>query len=253
MHCNDPFGAAALRDGSALFRELWVRAWGPEYPVDVRPHSSCTWRLLQQLVEALGMKPGDSLVDLGCGTGGVGLWLARELELHLVGVDRSSTAIDVARRRAAESGASAVFATGDFAATGLPDGTMDAAVSIDALPFAQDVEAALLESRRILRVGGRLAFTTRELSSTNPAREKLGAAWEVALQRHGFDVQQITGRPEVSSLWRSIYAEWRAHEPALRRELPSERVDELIAEARQLGPRLDEERAWLLVAAVKRL
>jgi hypothetical protein len=54
----------------------------------------------------------------------------------------------------------------------------------------------------------------------------------------------------VSTLWRSVYQEWTAHEADLRAELPDVTVDGLLDEARTAGPRMDEERPWLLITAI---
>jgi SAM-dependent methyltransferase len=52
------------------------------------------------------------------------------------------------------------YRLGSFADTGLPTGSLDALVSIDALIFAPDKHAAVAEFARILGRGGRLAVTT---------------------------------------------------------------------------------------------
>ena len=61
-----------------LLADLLQRAMGDDYPVDVDPSSSCTQSLLAHILEMLALRPGDLLVDLGCGRGGPGLWLARD-------------------------------------------------------------------------------------------------------------------------------------------------------------------------------
>ena len=64
--------------GHPLIADLLRRAMGDDCPVDVDPTSSCTRSLLAHILEMLALRPGDLLVDLGCGRGGPGLWLARE-------------------------------------------------------------------------------------------------------------------------------------------------------------------------------
>lgn len=105
------------------------------------------------MAQALRLSRGQTLVDLGCGRGGPGLWLAREAGVSLTGVDFSPVAIDEATRRAALFGVTpcARFVVGDLTDTTLPDAHSDAAVSIDALHFAAGPAAAAAEARRILR------------------------------------------------------------------------------------------------------
>src|SRR5689334_6515348 len=90
----DGYDAAhTAADGSALLRRLFAEAMGDQYPAEVDPFSSCSWWLLGRLVSALRLRPDDRLVDLGCGRGGPGLWLARALAARLVGVDFSPAAV----------------------------------------------------------------------------------------------------------------------------------------------------------------
>lgn len=235
-----------------LFESLWVEAWGDSYPATVAPFSSCTQQLLQQLNQHLQLSSGSVLVDLGCGTGGIGLWLAQNLGARLIGVDRCEGAIEIATRRTSEWTLSetATFRVGDFCDTGLAPACADAVISIDALPAAQDVEAALSEVRRILRPDGSFIFTTREPNPLNERHAKLGNAWRDGLARSGFEVVDVCERPEVSDLWRSIYKQWLRHESGLRRELLPETVDGLIAEAHRVTPALDDGRPWFLIKAV---
>jgi ubiquinone/menaquinone biosynthesis C-methylase UbiE len=245
------FDRLAERYGKPFFESLWVRAWGEQYPTEVQPHSSCTRDLLRQLVDVLALRPRQVLADLGCGTGGVGLWLARELNVSLRAIDCSPLAIEIANQRIHAWGlsGSADARIGYFSATGLDAGSVDAAVSVDALPFAEDVDAALRETRRILRSGGMLSFTTRELRPGSPSAARFGRTWEKALRRNGLEPVRIICRPEVSGLWRSVYREWVAHEQDLRSELPGPLVDDLLAEVDDIAPRLDDDRKWLLITA----
>ncbi len=242
----------AARFGKPLFSSLWVKAWGDQYPIEVQPFSSCTRELLEQLVEDIDSPSEGVLVDLGCGAGGVGLWVGRRVGCRVVGVDRSGPGVAIATRRAMEWQMSerADFVVGDFSDTGLAAGSVDAVISVDALPFAHDVDAALREVRRILRLRGRLVFTTREMRLNTERAGHLGPAWSKALARNGFSTIRVRQRPGTSALWRAVYDQWLTHETALRHELTDAIVDRLLAEVRDVGPKLPEDRAWLLIAAV---
>lgn len=78
---------------------------------------------MELLAALLGLDAGGLLVDLGCGRGGPGMWLAQHSGANLVGVDASVVAIGDAlqRRPAFPRLASAYFQAANVMATGLVD------------------------------------------------------------------------------------------------------------------------------------
>ncbi len=112
----------------------------------------------RQLVERAGPVSGERALDLGCGTGNVAL-LAAERGAQVTAVDPASRLLDVVAARACESGARIVMANGRAEAIPAEDRAFDVALSHFALIFCEDEVAAMRELRRVLRLGGRLAFT----------------------------------------------------------------------------------------------
>src|SRR5919199_941580 len=55
---------------------------------------------IRALAERAGIAPGVSVLDLCCGVAGPGRFVTRELGCSYLGVDYSSSAIDIARARA---------------------------------------------------------------------------------------------------------------------------------------------------------
>ena len=159
------------RQPSPGIRRVWQSA-EPDLPSQIEPFSFVSVGLLRHVAQALDLAPGQTLVDLGCGRGGPGLWLAREADVSLVGVDFSPVGVDQAARRAALFGLArrARFVVGDLTRTGLPQASADAAVSIDAFHFAADPAAAAAEARRVLRPGRRLVLTNWQPKVPDDAR-----------------------------------------------------------------------------------
>lgn len=211
---------------SPLLHELWALAMGDEYPRGVEATSSCSWWLLGHAVSALRLRPGERLVDLGCGRGGPGLWLARALAVRLTGIDFSAAAVEIAGQRAGHIVAEgqAEFRLGSFERTGLPDGYADGLLSVDALPFSPDRQAALWEAGRILVPGGRFVLTVRE----QPADAD---SWPTMATAAGFNVELVLENTEHDGFWRRLFASFTENAAALRAELGERAGDNLILEA----------------------
>ncbi|MFI6321090.1 class I SAM-dependent methyltransferase [Nonomuraea sp. NPDC050556] len=229
-----------------LQRQLYAEAFGSEYPAEVEPTSSCTWSVLASMVRGLRLGPDEHLVDLGCGRGGPGLWLARAFSARLTGVDLSPKACAMATARAAHFGLGgrASFQVGTFEDTGLADGAADGVISMDALPFSPDRRAALRELHRVLRPGGRAVITCGELAPDHPKYR----SWRGRLTDAGFTVEGEEERSEEAGLWQRLYALWGRHEAELRAQIGDEATEDLLAEARIAGPQLPLRRSLVLTA-----
>lgn len=199
------FSATATSPGVRRVRELAQ----PELPPQIEPFSFVSAGLLRYVAQALDLSPGQTLVDLGCGRGGPGLWLAREADASLIGVDFSPVAVDQAARRAALFGLTgrARFAVGDLTRTGLPQASADTVVSIDAFHFAADPAAAAAEARRILRPGRRLVLTNWQSKVPHDARlpRRMRINWPELLRGAGFTGIEMAAWPEWHDLWTRVY------------------------------------------------
>jgi ribosomal protein L11 methylase PrmA len=81
---------------------VWQQA-SPDLSPEIEPSSFLSVDLLRHLADVLTLAPDRTLVDLGCGRGDPGLWLARSLGAVLVGADFSAVAVQQATERAARS------------------------------------------------------------------------------------------------------------------------------------------------------
>jgi len=133
---------------------------GSEHPAGLDPHSFVSLTELERFRQELRVGPGDRLVDVGCGRGGAGLWVAASTGARLVGLDVAPAGVEAARQRASAMGMQAEFRVGSFEQTGLDDEAADAVMSVDALLYTPNKAAALYELRRVLRRQGRLVLTS---------------------------------------------------------------------------------------------
>lgn len=143
----------------------WIqRVIGADLPPDVDPFSFITLDGLYEIAELLADCRGRTMLDLACGRGGPGLWLARQIGAELIGVDFSSVGIDHARSRAADIAPEVHvdYVVADATNTTLPGDSVDAIVCIDAIQLMVDKLGTLAEIRRVLKPAGRAVFTTWE-------------------------------------------------------------------------------------------
>jgi SAM-dependent methyltransferase len=96
---------------------------------------------------------GAEVVDLGCGNGRVGRWLASHGAARVVGVDRTPEMLAGARAR----GVYADTHLADLLASGLAASSFDGAVSSLVLCHLPSLDGFFAEAARLLRPGGWLA------------------------------------------------------------------------------------------------
>jgi ubiquinone/menaquinone biosynthesis C-methylase UbiE len=134
-----------------------------------------------ELLDGLGLRGDERILDLGCGRGAVLLLAARHLTTgRAVGIDlwqrsdQSGNCAEATRRNAVAEGVADRIDvhTGDMRALPFEDGSVDLVVSnlaIHNIPGRSGREKAIDEAARVLRPGGRLLIAdiraTREYQS----------------------------------------------------------------------------------------
>lgn len=113
-------------------------------------------------VERAGVRTGERVLDLCCGTGASALPAARAVGPtgSVLGVDLTPALIDVARAHAAREGLTeAHFEAGDVTALAFPPGSVDVVQSVFGLFFLPDMPGMLRRAWDWLAPGGRLVTT----------------------------------------------------------------------------------------------
>jgi len=102
------------------------------------------------------IRPGDRVLDAGCGVGGVAVWLASMLGARVHGVNVQPEQLAVARVRARGLADCVSFAAQDYTQLGLRADAFDVVWGLESVCHCEEKRDFLAEAYRVLRPGGRL-------------------------------------------------------------------------------------------------
>lgn len=114
---------------------------------------------LRDLLDRLDLNPGQRVLDLGCGAGGISEYISDQTDSHVTGLDYSKAAIAVANSRTENQRSQLNFIEVDLNKLGLESHSYDAAVSIDSIYWVNDTVDALKRIIKTLKPGGQLVLT----------------------------------------------------------------------------------------------
>lgn len=141
------------------------------------------------LVAAL--RPGMSLLDVGCGPGTITIDLASRLRPgRVVGIDADQGVIAEARAAAASAGVEVEFRVGDARRLAIADGSFDVVHAHQVLQHLADPVAALAEMRRVCRQGGLVSARDADYGAmawapAEPALDRWLALYRELARRNG--------------------------------------------------------------------
>ncbi|HVN20682.1 MAG TPA: methyltransferase domain-containing protein [Dongiaceae bacterium] len=199
----------------------------------------------QLLIEA-GLKPGTRVLDVGSGSGDVAFIAADLVGSHgyVLGVDRSSAAVDRARVRAIRRNVRNIdFVVGDPAAMHF-DEPFDAIIGRFVLMYQEDPATSLRNMTRHLRAGGLVVF--QEVDSTTCRSWPAVPVFDDAARWLAEGLRSSGARPELGLEMHSLFVDCGLPAPTMRADaLVSGEEDspvyKLLAEAvRSLVPTLEK-------------
>ena len=149
MNATELAELARLKQGA---RAAWAAG---DYPAIAKRQ---LWTVGPRIVQAVGVGPGDDVLDVACGTGNAAL-RAAERGASVVGVDLTPELLAEGRRLAAEDGLELDWVQGDAEELPFDDESFDVVLSAFGCMFAPRHAVTAGELARVLRPGGRLGIT----------------------------------------------------------------------------------------------
>jgi SAM-dependent methyltransferase len=122
------------------------------------------------LVDAVCAEPGGRVLDVGCGTGGTTVAIARRLgeKGQVIGIDISEPMVAAARARAGREGVPASFIVADAQTYGFERASFDRVVSRFGVMFFDDAIRAFENLRLAARKDAELQFIAWRSPAENP-------------------------------------------------------------------------------------
>ena len=222
------------------------------------------------LVETLHPRPGNRILDVGCGEGlaEVSIGHLHISQVRQIGVDLKVDNAIAARDEASAHNLRALFTAGDAVALPFADGAFDAVYCVAVLQHVRDPGAAIAEMARVTRRGGRVVAvepdnSARYLYSSIPQGEQalaVGARFFAAVAaahgdgpaaavgpklpslfaRHGVEPMQVRLFPVAEVLLASPPAErWQLRRQAVERTMAATDGDSVRAAGRDYLAALD--------------
>lgn len=136
----------------------------------------------RRTIERLRLKPGSTILDVGCGSGASAIPAAKIVGPggRVIGVDLAERLLAMARAKAAAQKLENIeFRQADMETLGYPDASFDAVVCVFAIFFVPDMVKQVKELWRMVRHGGQLAITTWGPRMFEPG----SAAWWAAVKQ----------------------------------------------------------------------
>jgi len=205
---------------------------------------------IRALAVQAGIAPGVTVLDLCCGVGGPGRFLARELGCVYLGVDASASAVAIGRESAGD--VPCRFATEHVPP--LPAGSFEVVLLLETMLAFEDKDALVREIAAALRPGGRLAFTFEEgpplTKAERAAMPDADTVWlttldamAASLERAGLVVTwQEDHSPAHRAMAQALADAFAADAKHIAAQIGRRALDELLAAHRMWIEWLDEAR-----------
>jgi ubiquinone/menaquinone biosynthesis C-methylase UbiE len=128
----------------------------PEYAERLLAFHQAHKTELRRMIRSLPLKPGARILDVACGDGTYGILMSQR-GARVTSLDLEQGYLDLARKRAAESGVEMEFTLGNAEEMPFGDSTFDGAFCAQSFYSLPNVPRVLAEMQRVVRPGGFVA------------------------------------------------------------------------------------------------
>jgi SAM-dependent methyltransferase len=160
-------------------------------------------QLAPLLIEFVGVREGDQILDAGCGTGSVSRAIAELTKAaKIIGIDASKGFIEYAQARNSDPRVS--FELGDAQKLSFPDSIFDKCLSLLVVNHIPDTPKAVTEMRRVTKPGGVIATAMWDGTGGNEFNDcmwEAAAALDPKVERPAEKRGSYSSPPALSALW----------------------------------------------------
>ena len=157
--------------------------------LESRGHAIGYLQMVRTLIEEAELRPGEAVLEVGCGSGVLARWLARRSagRNRITGVDISPYLLREAKALARQEGLEGAIEFRDGNAGALPfsDNSFEVAMSVTVIEET-DADRMLAEMVRVTKPGGRVAVISRAMDLASPMNLPLCASLKSKVEGPGF-------------------------------------------------------------------
>ncbi|CAN1856400.1 Phosphoethanolamine N-methyltransferase [Linum perenne] len=172
----------------------------------------------KEFISKLDLKPGQKVLDVGCGIGGGDFYMAENFDVEVVGIDLSINMVSFALERAIGLKCSVEFEVADCTKKEYPDESFDVVYSRDTILHIQDKPALFRSFYRWLKPGGKVLISDYCKSAGKPSEE-----FGEYIKQRGYDLHDVKAYGQMlrDAGFQDVIAEDRTNQfnQVLQREL----------------------------------
>ncbi len=160
---------------------------------------------LNTLLEKLELKPGEVVLDLGCGTGRITEYISDHTGAKMVGLDFAVRVVEDAQQRTLDKKERLTYVAGNMDDLAFAESSFDAIISIDTLYFVESIDFTIRKLRSLLKPpDGRLAIFCDQTCGPDESRDILlpeNTKVGVALGRNGLAYETVDYTSNSRGIW----------------------------------------------------